>query len=256
MRKKLNVRLKNQKNKLAITKTLIYTGLGIGAWGLTTIPSPLYAQTDVQAFVCGTDSEPKISIARPDTDSTVSSTDIKLEGRVANSNQIVVLVDEQYDQTLAISPSQTTYDLDVSTSPSTHTIKLTARGVCNGATSTANVVVTVRPNGDSSLPKTDTLTTENIPSSPKVSTNESRIPDTDGDFLRDPINYLKKLLFSTASISTKDILLMIAFAIAVIMLVFGKMFVNYRPFQYFKSRRRLLSLISIAFIVGTLTLAG
>lgn len=115
-------------------------------WGGATA----FAETSVTATVCGADAQSAVTIASPPSDSTVSTTNVSITGTIVHSSQADVFVDGVYDQTIALQPNQTGFELVVRTVPGTHTIRIESIGVCGGKAAAEAVVSVVPSQGGSS----------------------------------------------------------------------------------------------------------
>lgn len=130
--------------------------------------SSVFAETSINATVCGSDAQSTISIESPKSDTIVGTTNVTVAGSVTHSNQVEVYLDDQYDQTVALRPNQTDYRLTVQTTTGTHILRVEAIGVCGG-TATAQSIFTIPE-----IVPTDT------PSSPTEDTEEEIITSLDG----------------------------------------------------------------------------
>ena len=125
--------------------------LGFTLFPVTTVAAQTVAVTDIQTTVCGADSQPLITIDTPQSDTTVASTSIVLEGSVQRTSHIAVTVDGVYDQTVSLAANSERYQVDVNVAAGTRTIRLEAIGLC-GESVSAGVIVSVVPDESQNLP--------------------------------------------------------------------------------------------------------
>ncbi len=132
----------NVKNYARAYGAALFISLGI-------IFSPVASATTTQvnAAICG-DVGSTITITSPLSDSTVDVPSLVIEGTVANATQITSTVNGQYSQTLALSISQTTFELTETLAAGTNTIELVANDVCQVQNGSDNVIVTYEPDTD------------------------------------------------------------------------------------------------------------
>lgn len=109
----------------------------------------LAASTDIQTQICNSalGSPAWVAITRPANDSLVNSGQMALEGGVSGVNQIDVLIDGNYDQTVSIAAGQSSFATTISMTKGTHTIRITASDSCGFSTVSDAAVVTYRPDG-------------------------------------------------------------------------------------------------------------
>lgn len=112
--------------------------------------------SQITVSICGSQvPAAQITIDEPLSDSVVSTSALTVRGTVASASQIELQIDEQYVSSLAIGSGQTTFEIDTTLNPGTHTIQAIASGICGGQDATDSIVVTYRPeaeqpsNGDS-----------------------------------------------------------------------------------------------------------
>lgn len=106
--------------------------------------------TTVGATLCNGVTGSAISITTPQNDSVLSAQEVTVEGAVSNATYIEVSVDGAYDTTYPLSIGDTTYSLTVSLGSGTHTIRLVANDRCQLQNDSAETVVTIQNQSESS----------------------------------------------------------------------------------------------------------
>jgi len=107
---------------------------------------PVRAQdTVINVAVCGTGSSAQLTIDTPPSDSVVNTPNVQINGQVANATQIDISIDGQYNSTVPLGATQTSYSTTVQLSSGTHTVLLLANDICNNQDATASVVITYQP---------------------------------------------------------------------------------------------------------------
>lgn len=107
--------------------------------------------SEIGAIVCGTTPPAaSITITEPNNDSVVNQSNVTVRGTVSNASQIDVRVDGQYSNTLAVGPTQTSFETQVGLSAGTHTISVIANAICEGEDGSDSIVVTYETQTDPS----------------------------------------------------------------------------------------------------------
>ena len=140
--------------------------------------------TSINAKVCGGNPDPKLRIAQPKSDSLVKNPAVTIRGTVKNASQVEVRIDGALNNVFGIGASQVAYSTDVQLSEGSHTVGLTAIGICSGE-DTVELVVTYQPKakpsqgsqvntavGGSSSDNNSSSVTEGIPT-PSTETSDS-----------------------------------------------------------------------------------
>lgn len=105
---------------------------------------PAYAvESEIGVVVCG-GSVPaaQVAITEPVSDSIVTQATTTLRGTVANATQIEVAVDGDYSQTFSVGANDTSFETDLTLVEGTHTITMTAIGICGSQNATDEIVLT------------------------------------------------------------------------------------------------------------------
>ena len=116
------------------------------------------AESIINASVCGPEIQPSLTIASPQPDSTVNTVSFDVLGTVERANQLLVKVDDVYDQTQAVGTSETTYTVTVSSTSGTHKVTITA--VAGNCEVSESVLVRIVPGSDPIPPVTETPTAQ------------------------------------------------------------------------------------------------
>jgi len=133
---------------VVVTKTWVLFFCAAGALLLLTFvhAAPVGAQdTAINVAVCGVGSSAQLTIDTPPSDSVVNTPNVQISGQVANATQIDISIDGQYNSTVPLGATQTSYSTSVQLSSGTHTVSLLANDVCNNQDATASVVITYQP---------------------------------------------------------------------------------------------------------------
>lgn len=104
----------------------------------------------IEVMVCPGDGQSDITVLEPVSDTIVSKNKVKFSGTVKSISQIDFYVDDNYNSTVALGYSDTTFESVLRISIGTHTIKLVAYDSCHNTTHTRSVVLTYQPNGQPS----------------------------------------------------------------------------------------------------------
>ncbi|MBP9667603.1 hypothetical protein KBD87_02250 [Candidatus Saccharibacteria bacterium] len=139
--------------------------------------------TEISTLVCK-DTGAEVTIASPVNDSTVNTSEVTVSGTVRSATQLVISLDGQYSQTIALASGQQSYSFGISLPRGTHAIKLVANDVCQVQDGAADVVLTYEPastpsNGETTPTTVDTINTGIIvdanakPVTQKLSTYEA-----------------------------------------------------------------------------------
>ncbi|HRJ06713.1 MAG TPA: Ig-like domain-containing protein [Candidatus Saccharibacteria bacterium] len=114
---------------------------------LTLVGLPVSAvNSGIGATVCGSNAAgAQIEITEPNDDSIVNQAAIKVRGTVSGASQIDVEIDGQYSSTVAVGPTQTSFEIEVTLSSGTHTITLTANDICQNQDDGDSIVITYQP---------------------------------------------------------------------------------------------------------------
>ncbi|MGB2787593.1 MAG: hypothetical protein WBB94_04405 [Candidatus Saccharimonadaceae bacterium] len=163
------------------TKSLsIVTAVAVGIGLLVNIPRTVSANTDIYTFVCNEamTSGSTVNITNPQSDRTVTNSNVTISGTVNVTSSIEVYIDDVYNSTVPIGLAQETFSTTVSLNVGTHTIKLYANPTCGSEVGTDEIVLTMRDNGNGNPPA-------NPPGKPTggTTTNVGDQPDQAGQSL-------------------------------------------------------------------------
>ncbi|MES2876132.1 MAG: hypothetical protein V4678_01550 [Patescibacteria group bacterium] len=132
-------------NKRRVVGALL---LGVGLiTALVLTPSRLGAvSSEIDVAVCGpVVPAAQLTISEPNDDSVVSRAVTTFRGTVANTSQIEITIDGQYDTSISIGANVTTFQTDITLAEGTHTILLTANAICGGQSASQAIVLTYQP---------------------------------------------------------------------------------------------------------------
>jgi hypothetical protein len=117
----------------------------LGGMGLV-CPIAAAENTQIGVSICGQNTPGvAITITEPTGDSVINQATTTFRGTVKNASQIEINVDGQYSSTLAIGANQTTFAIDISLEQGTHTVQMTANGICGGQEAFDSIVLTYTP---------------------------------------------------------------------------------------------------------------
>jgi len=111
------------------------------------IALPVFAvDSQIGAVVCGAGSPgASIDITQPTAHSMVNQAVTTFRGTLSNTSQIVIEIDGDYVNTVAIGSNQTDFATDISLSEGTHTIAMTANDICGVKDASDSIVITYQP---------------------------------------------------------------------------------------------------------------
>lgn len=130
---------------IGIVKLASFVGLGVLFIGLF-VSLPVFADgSNISAVVCGQHSSSNLVIDQPKSDSVVSRPRVAISGQITNSTQIEILLDGQYNSTIPLTISQTTFQAAVTLARGTHTVTLVPNNICGVQEAGTSVVLTFEP---------------------------------------------------------------------------------------------------------------
>ena len=102
--------------------------------------------SDIGVNVCGgTVAAAQIDITQPVSDSIIAQPNATFRAIVANATQVEVSVDGNYTQTIAIGANDSEVSAELTVTEGTHTITMTANGICGSQNAEDSVVITYQP---------------------------------------------------------------------------------------------------------------
>ncbi len=137
------------KSKL-IGIVLLYLAIGSVVSNFLVV-SASATDSEIGVVVCGASvPSTQIDITEPVSDSIVSQAVTTFRGTVANATQIEIAVDGNYSQTLAIGATDATFETSLTLTEGTHTVTMTAIGICGSQNTVDTIVLTYHQQGDPS----------------------------------------------------------------------------------------------------------
>jgi hypothetical protein len=115
---------------------MLFAGSTVGAEG---------ADSRIQVMVCPTAEEVQFSITQPDSDSIVNESKVVLSGSTSFISQVDIHLNDAYNNTLALSYDESSFESPISLRPGTNTIKVVATGTCGVTSIERSVVITYQP---------------------------------------------------------------------------------------------------------------
>lgn len=121
---------------------LIGCGVIVTGFFMPLMAMPVVAG-DVHAIICRNPST--VTISSPGNDTILKNGTVSLAGVVSQASQLEVSIDGQYDSTIPVAYTSTTYSGSVRLTLGTHTIKVVSVDICQLGNADATVVVTYQP---------------------------------------------------------------------------------------------------------------
>ena len=103
------------------------------------------ARALVEVMICPDASQSRFTLTAPQSDSIVNDPQISVSGEVQYISQIDFMIDDVYNNTLALGYSATNFTSQLTLPPGTHTITFIATDSCSQSTHNGSLVVTYEP---------------------------------------------------------------------------------------------------------------
>jgi hypothetical protein len=102
--------------------------------------------TEIGVSLCGS-SVPaaQLTVTEPASDSVVPNAVTSFRGTVANTTQVEIMIDGQFNNSVSIGANETTFQADVTLAQGTHTVTVTAIAICGGQNASQDIILTHQP---------------------------------------------------------------------------------------------------------------